>query len=113
MERDLWRIIVTNQGPGGLEGAGLHTSTVLTPKPDVGTAEGLETFKRQFLGGIESATKSALLANPEYLIMGLMGLSLEHILTGLAPIRESMAKIEQYCMLSWATWHEAVKAALD
>ena len=110
MEPDLWRIIVTNQGPGGLEGAGLHTSTVLTPKPDVGTAEGLETFKRQFLGGIESATKSALLANPEYLIIGL---SLEHILTGLAPIRESMAEIEQYCMLSWATWHEAVKAALD
>jgi maleate isomerase len=40
MEPDLWRIIVTNQGPGGLKGAGLHTSTVLTPKPDVGQQRG-------------------------------------------------------------------------
>ena len=52
----------------------------------------------------------ALLAKPHYL---LMGCALEHILEGIAPIRESMAKAESYCDLSWATWHDAVQAALD
>src|SRR5918993_1477022 len=33
MEHELWSIILNNQGPGGLDGIGLHTSNVLTPKP--------------------------------------------------------------------------------
>jgi maleate isomerase len=49
------------------------------------------------------------LAQPEYLIMGM---SLEHIISGLDGIRGSMAEIKGYSDLSWATWHEAVNAAL-
>lgn len=109
MEYELWNILCKNPGLGGLDGIGLHTTTVLTPKPDVGTAEGLQTFKQQFLGGLEEAINKALLAKPQYLIMGC---SLEHILEGIVPIRESMAKTESYSNLSWATWHDAVRAAL-
>jgi maleate isomerase len=33
MEHELWSIIFKNQGPNGLQGVGLHTTIVLTPKP--------------------------------------------------------------------------------
>jgi len=108
MEHDLWSIIFRNQHAGGLRGAGLHTTPVRTPRPQVGTAEGLEEFKAQFLGGLEEATQMALLAAPQYMIMGL---SLEHILRGIDPIREQMQVVETYCDLGWATWHDAIAAA--
>jgi maleate isomerase len=92
----------------GLDGIGLHTSTVLTPKPIVDDAAGLETFKRQFLGGIKTSVESGLLACPQYFIMGC---SLEHMLVGLDAIRANMAEVETYSPLSWASWHEAVQAA--
>lgn len=110
MEHELWGMIFANQGPDGLAGVGLHTTTVSIPRPDVGTAAGLENFKQQFLGGLETAVATALLAPPQYLIMGI---SLEHILVGIGPIRETMAKTEAYCPLSWSTEHEAIKSALD
>ncbi len=52
----------------------------------------------------------ALLAEPQYLIMGM---SLEHIIGGIEEIRAPMADIEAYSGLSWATWHDAIQAALD
>lgn len=110
MEHELWSIIFANPDRDGLAGVGLHTSPVLTPKPDVSSAEGVEQYKLQFLGDVEAALKSALLAAPQYMIMGM---SLEHIVYGIEPIKATMAKIEQYCDLSWATWHDAVKVALD
>ena len=110
MEQELWGLIFANQGPEELRGIGIHTTTVAIPRPQVGTAEGLANFKEQFLGGLESAVTLALLAPPQYLIMGI---SLEHILTGIGPIREMMAKTETYCPLGWATEHDAIKAALD
>lgn len=110
MEHELWSIIFANPDREGLAGVGLHTSPVLTPKPDVSSVEGIEQYRLQFLGGVEAALKSALLAAPQYMIMGM---SLEHIVSGIEPIKATMAKIEQYCDLSWATWHDAVKAALD
>ena len=110
MEHELWSIIFANPERDGLAGVGLHTSPVLTPKPDVSSAEGVEQYRLQFLGGVENAVKAALLAAPQYMIMGM---SLEHIVSGIEPIRATMTQIEQYCDLSWATWHDAVQAALN
>lgn len=107
MESELWSILVQNRD-NGLAGIGLHTSTVLTPKPVVDDAVGLETFKRQFLGGINTSVDSGLLARPQYFIMGC---SLGHMLVGLEAIRANMAEVETYSPLSWASWHEAVQAA--
>lgn len=109
MEHELWSLIFANQARGGLAGVGLHTSPVMTPKPDVSSPEGIEQYRLQFLDGVESAVQAALLAGPQYMIMGM---SLEHIVAGIEPIRATMKRVEQYCDLSWATWHDAVQAAL-
>ena len=105
MEHELWSIVFKNQGPNGLKGVGLHTANVLTSKP-----QDLMEFKRQFLGGLRTAVDGALLAEPQYLIMGM---SLEHIIGGIKEIRAPMVDIEAYSGLSWATWHDAIQAALD
>ena len=110
MEHELWSIIFANQEQEGLAGVGLHTSPVLTPRPDVSSPEGVEQYRLQFVDGVESAVKAALLAAPQYMIMGM---SLEHIVSGIESIRATMKQIEQYCDLSWATWHDAVQAALN
>jgi maleate isomerase len=91
MESELWNIIVRNRD-NGLDGIGLHTSTVMTPKPDVSSAKGIEQYRQHFLGGVNQAVKSALLAGPQYF---------------------TMAQIEENSELSWATWHDAAKAALE
>jgi maleate isomerase len=109
MEHELWSIIVKNQGPDGLRGAGLHTANVMTPKPKLETEGDLVEYKKQFLGGLKSAVDAASLAQPQYMIMGM---SLEHILGGIEEIRAPMADIEAYSGLSWATWHDAIQAAL-
>jgi maleate isomerase len=108
MESELWNILVKNRDQG-LDGIGLHTSSVLT-KPAVADKAGLETFTREFLGGVKNAVATALLARPQYLIMGL---SLEHIVVGLESIRETMAELATYSPLSWATWHDAIRAAFE
>ncbi len=110
MEHELWSIIFKNQGPNGLKGVGLHTANVLTPKPQLKTEEDLMEYKEQFLNGLRLAVDGALLAEPQYLIMGM---SLEHIIGGINEIRAPMVDIEAYSNLSWATWHDAIKAALD
>ncbi|MEO6201808.1 MAG: hypothetical protein ABIP82_01090 [Nitrospirales bacterium] len=109
MEHELWSIIFKNQGPDGLLGVGLHTATVMTSKPRLETEEDLRAYKKQFLGGLRAAVDVALLAEPQYLIMGM---SLEHILGGIEAIRGPMEEIEEYSGLSWATWHDAIHAAL-
>ncbi len=63
----------------------------------------------RFLGGLHAAIDTALLAEPQSLIMGM---SLEHIIGGLEGIRAAMAEIKSDCSLSWATWHDAAAAAL-
>ncbi|MCZ6844645.1 MAG: hypothetical protein O7F69_01985, partial [Alphaproteobacteria bacterium] len=110
MEHELWSIIFRNQGPDGLDGVGLHTANVLTPKPQLNTEADLLEYKKQFLGGLRTAVEGALLAEPQYLIMGM---SLEHIIGGIEEIRAPMVDIEAYSGLSWATWYDAVQAALD
>jgi maleate isomerase len=110
MEHELWSIIFKNQGPNGLKGVGLHTANVLTSKPQLKTEEDLMEYKKQFLGGLRTAVDGALLAEPQYLIMGM---SLEHIIGGIEEIRAQMVDIETHSGLSWATWHDAIQAALD
>lgn len=109
VEHELWSIIFRNSGPNGLIGVGLHTSNVVTPIPKLETEDDLMEYRKQFLGGLESAVDTALLAQPQYMIMGM---SLEHILGGIKEIRAPMAEIEAYSCLSWATWHDAIEAAL-
>ena len=110
MEHELWSVVFNNLGPDGLDGVGIHTTNVQTPKPKLETEEDLLEYKRQFLGGLDSAIDQALLAEPEYLIMGM---SLEHIIAGIDGIRASMAEVEARAKLSWATWHDAISAALQ
>jgi maleate isomerase len=109
MEHELWGLVFGNPGTNGLRGVGLHTTPVVTPRPILATAADLDRYRDQFLGGVRAAVQAALLAAPQYLILGM---SLEHILPGLAPVREAMAEIEGLCGLSWATWHDAARAAL-
>ncbi len=109
MEHELWSIIFNNRGAGGLDGVGLHTANVITPKPKLETDDDLIEYKRQFLGGLRSAMDVASLAQPQYMIMGM---SLEHILSGIDEIRAPMEDVATYSGLSWATWHDAVHAAL-
>lgn len=109
MEHELWSIIFNNQGSDGLSGVGIHTANVITPKPKLETEEDLIVYKEQFLSGLKAAVDVALLADPQYLIMGM---SLEHIIGGIEEIRAPMVDIETYSGLSWATWHDAILAAL-
>jgi len=110
MEHELWSIIYQNQGPKGLTGVGLHTTNVLTSNPQLKTEADPMAYKKQFLGGLRTALDGALLAQPEYMIMGM---SLEYIIKGIKEIRASMVDMEAYSGLSWATWHDAIQAALD
>jgi len=109
MEHELWSLVVGNGEAAGLDGVGLHATPVITPKPDISTPEGLAEFTEGFINGLRAAVDTAMLARPQYMIMGL---SLEHILVGLDPIRETMHAVQVRSGLSWATWHDAVEAAL-
>jgi maleate isomerase len=109
MEHELWTILIANAGEG-LGGVGLHTSCVVTPRPQLATEADLREYKRQFLSGLKAAIDVSLLAQPQYLIMGM---SLEHIISGLEAIRGVVSELEQYSRLAWATWHDAVRSALD
>jgi maleate isomerase len=109
MEHELWAIILTNAG-AGLDGIGLHTSNVVTPSPRLATEADLLDYKRQFLSGLKAAVDVSLLAQPQYLILGM---SLEHIISGLEDIRGVMTDFERYCQLACATWHDAVRRALE
>ena len=110
VEHELWSIIFNNQGPDGLQGVGLHTANIMTPKPQLNTEADLIEYKNQFLGGLRTAVDGALLAQPQYLIMAM---SLEHIIRGIDEIRAPMVDMEDYAGLSWATWHDAAPAALN
>jgi maleate isomerase len=110
MEHELWSLIFRNQGPHGLRGVGLHTTHVLTPRPQLATESDLVAYRQQFLGGLRAAVDAALLAEPQSMILGM---SLEHILGGLAAIQAPVADLEAHSGLAWATWHDGVRTALE
>ncbi len=107
MESELWGILCASSG---FEGVGLHTANVSTPRPNLRTAADVLEYKRQFLEGLTAAVDQILLAEPQYLIMGM---SVEHILRGIDEVRTPMAEVERYAGLPMATCHDAVLAALE
>ena len=110
MEHELWSIIFNNQGHDRLDGIGIHTSSVVTPAPILASKEDLFNYRDQFLAGLKGAVDSALLAAPDYLILGM---SLEHILYGLSEIRKPIDDLNQYAGIGCTTWHDAALAALQ
>lgn len=109
MEHELWSIIFNNQGAGGLDGIGIHTVNIQTPKTRLETEADLLVYKDQFIDGLSLAIEQAALAQPEYLILGM---SLEHILNGIDEIRSLMNTIASDYSYSLAAWHDAADAAL-
>jgi maleate isomerase len=107
MEHELWSIIFNNQAQ--LKGVGLHTVNVQTPKFSFKTAQDLIDYRENFIKGLALATDQALIARPEYLIMGM---SLEHVIYGLDKIKEVMTQVSSKSDIGWASWHEASDAAL-
>ena len=108
VEHELYSLIFKNQA-NGLDGIGLHTAGVVTPRPRLRDAADLIEYKQQFLSGLLTALDAALLARPHAL---LMGMSLEHILYGIGDIRATMAEVAARSGLFCATWHDAAQAAL-
>lgn len=106
-EHELWSILLTNPG---LEGIGIHTVGVVTPRPVLETEADLPAYREQFLYGLRSAVDTAMLASPEYMILGM---SLEHILSGLDAVRQPVQQAQIQSGLGWATWHDAIHAALS
>lgn len=109
MEAELWNLLVRNADRPGLDGIGLHTANVLTPRPVLRTAADLEAYRAQFLGGLRTAAEQAELAQPHALIIGM---SLEHIVDDLAVIRRTVAELDARTGLAAFTWHDAAAAAL-
>lgn len=107
VEHELWRLVFDNREV--LDGVGLHTTPVITPRPVLRTPEDLDGYKQQFVAGLGVAIDHALLGEPDLL---LMAMSLEHILHGLPAIREVMDGATARAPLPWATWHAAAEAAL-
>lgn len=105
-EHELWRIVASNPS---LDGIGFHTANVVTPTPKLETAKDLIEYKRQFLDGLEQAVDRSLLAQPEYLILGM---SMEHVIAGAEGVRASIAPAVDRSGLAWATCHDAMESAL-
>ena len=101
MEHELWEIVFRNHEPDALRGVGLHATNIVTPRPVLATAADLEGYREQILSGAKATTEVALLAKPRRLIMGM---SLEHVLCGIGPIRAAMAEVaERSGGVPWAT----------
>ena len=107
MEHELWSLL---RGNDELEGIGFHTANVTTPRPQIRSATDLLEYQRQFLEGLTAAVDQILLAEPQYLIMGM---SLEHILRGIDEVRAPMGEVEAHAGIPMATCHDAVFAALE
>lgn len=106
MEAELWRLVASNPD---LAGIGIHTVPVPTPRPTFRTNAEVEAYRRDFLAGLGVAAHQALLADPEYIILGM---SLEHFVHGLAAIEADLAGVVGSVGIGWALWHEAVDHAL-
>ncbi len=107
VESEMWDVILSNRDV--LPGVGLHMSTILTTAPNFGTAEELEIYKRVFNKNVISAANTAMLAEPQYLIMGF---SMEHFYATREENAAQPRLIEQRTGLSMATWAKAAPAAL-
>jgi maleate isomerase len=107
-EHELWSILRAN-ADRGLDGVGIHSANVVTPRPRFGNRAELEAYRSQFLAGLEAAVEHAMMAAPDALVMGM---SLEHIVAGLDAVRAPVAAIAARSGLPVAAWHDAAAAAL-
>lgn len=112
MEQECWSIL-KKADCSELNGVGIHTVNVLTPKPQVGTAGEVEQYKQAFLGGLERSLTTVLMAEPQYLIMGM---SLEHIIDNMEEMDAPMRQIVEGTPggnMGMSTWHDAICGALN
>ncbi len=107
VESEMWDVLIRN--PDALAGVGIHTTNILTPAPRVGNAEELETYKRIFNENLLAAVDTAMLAEPQYLIVAF---SMEHFYAKLDDNAAKPRLIEQKTGLGTATWAKAADAAL-
>ncbi len=107
VESEMWQVIYNN--PEALAGVGLHSSNILTPAPRFGNADELENYRKLFLANLDSAVDVALLAEPEYLMLGF---SMEHFYSSVEENEEAARRIEDNTGLAVATWTKAASAAL-
>ena len=108
VESEMWDVLLSNRE--ALAGVGLHASPILTPSPRFGNAEELENYKQTFNANIVKTVETAMLAEPQYLILGF---SMEHFY---ATVEENAAQprlIEEKTGLGMATWAKAAPAALN
>ncbi len=111
MEHELWTLVRRNSGPGeALEGVGLHTVPVRTPRPVLATDDDLAAYRLQFLAGLDEALELSRAADPDHVILGM---SLDHVISGLDAIRGATEPGIVASGLPWSTAHEALAAALS
>lgn len=109
MEHDLWDIVHRTRLTGGLQGVGLVTVRIATPAPQLRTDADRARYGRQFLEGLAAAGEAALLTRPDSLILGM---SVEHVVAGLAGVRAPVVELRAQTGLPVAAWHDAIAAAL-
>lgn len=109
MEKEIWNVLMNNHAVKSLQQIGFHTSNVLIPKLKIETEHDILTYKESFLHGLKDAVNTALLADPDYMMMGM---SLEHILYGIDNVISSIEEVMALSGLSWTTCHDAIHSAL-
>ena len=107
VESEMWDVLIRNRD--ALAGVGIHTTNILTPAPRIGNAEELETYKRIFNENLLAAVDTAMLAEPQYLIVAF---SMEHFYAKLDDNAAKPRLVEQKTGLGTATWAKAADAAL-
>lgn len=107
VESEMWEILVRNRD--ALSGVGIHTTNILTPAPKFGNAEELERYKRIFNENLIDAAGTALLAEPQYLIVAF---SMEHFYADIEANAAQPRLVEERTGLGVATWAKAADAAL-
>jgi maleate isomerase len=110
MEKEIWTVFIKNNTVKSLQQIGFHTTNVLTPIPNIKTENDILNYKESFLNGLEDAVNMALLADPDYMVMGM---SLEHILYGIDNVTSPINKVIELSGLSWTTCHDAIHCALE
>ncbi len=107
VESEMWDVLIRNRD--ALAGVGIHTTNILTPAPRIGNAEELETYKRIFNENLLAAVDTAMLAEPQYLIVAF---SMEHFYAKLDDNAAKPRLVEQKTGLGTATWAKAADAEL-
>lgn len=107
VESEMWDVLGQNRE--ALAGVGLHATSIVTPAPRFGNAEELETYKQIFNTNLLEAAATALLAEPQYMIVAF---SMEHFYANLEDNAAQPRLVAERTGLGVATWAKAAHAAL-